>query len=267
MGFEFINFGFFSLRFFGILVGLGVLIASGWWYYALPSQKLSQSWFAHHFWHWLLGALLGGRLVSWLSTELFSAEKWQWWTLGNFWQLGFAVEGMILGFGIWFLIDLYRSKQPIGAWLDSTILPLLILTLITGIGGLFTGAFHGAATDLWWGVSYQLISVSTVNSVHPLGLYYALLALALGYGYFRRRLSSRSDFFGGTFCWWFGWWIVGDFVFQFFRGDFAASSFFLSARQGVDLVILFFIALNFKRWSFFVLPNLKKWSRSSQIRG
>jgi len=64
MNFYQLSFGYFSLKIYGILIALAFIIASWHFYKVLLRKSILADFFSHHYWKWVLGGILIGRLLA-----------------------------------------------------------------------------------------------------------------------------------------------------------------------------------------------------------
>lgn len=217
MNFSQINFGFFALKIYGAFISLAFAVASWHYYKQLSKLGFSKDFFLHHYWRWLLGGLLLGRLLATLlEPGLF--DRFGSMSFFAFWDGEINFWGAGLGFLLTMYIDLKKAQKPMGPWLDAGVGSFLMAVLIADLAAFLTGHVYGSETHLPWGVQYETFGVEILNPVHPITLY--------------------GFFFHGLLLWWVrrhqqAWqktpgllaaragllFLLIDFVLQFLRGN------------------------------------------------
>lgn len=165
-----LNFGVFSVRMYGVFVALAFIIATWTYYKNLQNQKFPMDFFVHHFWHWMLGGLLVGRIFSILIDSSIFIES-PLFSFLAFWDGGISVYGFILGFTAFMWKETHAHQFGFWRWLEHLIQPLFFLLIVHDIASFTTGHLYGVETTLPWGVQYETFGVETIKPVHPVGAY------------------------------------------------------------------------------------------------
>jgi len=170
MNFSQINFGLFGLKLFGLWIGIAFFIAAWQWYKIIQKEKMAQGFFVHHFWRWLVGGILLGRLAALVrSPEIF--DVYGLFAFFAFWESEIHFIGFMLGFLLVMYTDLLKHHKKPWQWIDSGIFPFLLVAIIADLAGFLTGAMYGVETNLFWGVKYEAMGVKILSPVHPVTLY------------------------------------------------------------------------------------------------
>ena len=170
MNFSQINFGFFALKIYGLFISVGFALASWYYYKQLKEKGFSQDFFLHHYWRWLLGGILLGRLLAvLLDPTIF--ERFGFMSFFAFWDGEMNLWGVGMGFLMTMYLDLKKESKSIGPWLDVGMLPFLLMVMIADWAAFLTGKIYGTETSLPWGIQYETFGVEILNPVHPVTLY------------------------------------------------------------------------------------------------
>ena len=201
MNFSQLSLGLFAVKFYGIFVGIAFGIGA-WHFYkkAVVQEKAFLDFFVHHFWRWVVGGLLMGRLIG-LALDPHTLGQFGWGLgLLFFWEgeIHFLTAGVTaLALAFW---DMKRHGFAFWTWLDR-MMPSLFLTLVmVDMASFLTGAIYGKATSLPWGVRYETFGVDILTPVHPITLY-ALIFHAVLFRYFQRRTHLADKHPGRQGLW------------------------------------------------------------------
>jgi len=250
MNFSQLSFGDFALKIHGFFLALAFLVATWHFYKKLEKEKFNIEFFIHHFWRWVLGGILLGRLFAVLVTP----EIWGQYGIFSFfafWEGGTHELGAIIGFLIALLLDFKLHKISVWKWLDIGIFSFLIGYMIVDVSGFLTGEIYGTETGLFWGVAYETFGVGSINPVHPVTLYGLVLHLWLFF--FLNKKSTRwINLPGKTAIWGIFIFFIIDFFIQFFRADPSILIGILRIEQLIDIVLILLLwwwikSLNFKK--------------------
>ena len=170
MNFSQINFGLFGLKLFGLWIGIAFFVAAWYWYKTIQKERMAQGFFVHHFWRWLLGGILLGRLGALIRTpEIF--DTYGLFSFFAVWEAELHFISFVIGFLLVMYTDLKRHEKKPLQWIDSGVKPFLIAMMLADIAGFLTGAMYGIETSLFWGVKYEAMGVKILSTVHPVTLY------------------------------------------------------------------------------------------------
>jgi len=246
MNFYQLSFGFFSLKIYGILLSLA-FIAGAWNYYKrLQKRTILVDFFLHHFWKWVLGAIIVGRIFA-ILLEPGIIEKNGIYFFLTFWDGGINFYGSLIGCLLTARWDLKKHGYTFSQWIDIAIPSILLGILITDIAAFLTGATYGKETTLPWGIQYQTFGVDILNPVHPISLYAFFIHLWLlywtkghekTYERFPEKLAIRTGIL----------FFMADFFLQFLYGDKTYLLYeMLRIEQIIDLVIIIFLVWRGRR--------------------
>jgi len=242
MNFSELNFGVFSIKIYGFFVALAFFVASWHFYKEIQKQNLSANFFVHHFWRWIISAIVVGRIIAILSnlTVVSNSGIFSFFT---FWDGGISFWGASFGFLSAAIFDLKVHKENFAKWGDSATSSILIGLLILDIAGFLTGAVYGRETSMIWGVRYETFGVDLLKPIHPVTLY-----AAIAHFWIFRRIQKRKNAWQNTpgkiFLSALVFIFMTDFFLQFFRGD-PSIEFFekirLSAVFDIIIVVTLFV--------------------------
>ena len=212
-----IEFGFFKIFTYGLLVATGFLVAillasSRAEKEGLDSQKVLDLCF-----YVMVSALLGARLLYVVvEHRYFLASPLE---IFKFWKGGLVFYGgLILGvlISLWYL---KRNQMPV--WKTADLLaPSIALGQSLGRWGcFFAGCCYGKKTDVAWGITFaDPRSLAPLEiPLHPTQVYLSLNAVFIFI--FLMWLSKRKVF-DGQILWSYGiLYSIGRFAIEYFRGD------------------------------------------------
>ncbi len=183
---ELFRIGGFSVRTFGVLVVVGLVIA--WWLSYRRARKFGvnpDGLATLGSWMVILG-ILGARGV--YVAQYWDLYKGKWLLILNLREGGMTSFGGFLfgliGLGIWARL----SRTPLLPLLDLIAGPALIAIALGRVGCFFNGCCYGGPTDLPWGVFFP----EAEFFAHPAQLYAAFMHLIAGgvLLFYERRLTS-----------------------------------------------------------------------------
>lgn len=237
MNFSQLDFGLFGIKMYGVFLGIAFFIASWYWYKLIQREKLPHDFFVHHFWRWLVGGILLGRLGALLATpEVF--DTYGLFSFFAFWQGELHFISFIIGFLLVMYTDLQQHEAKPLRWLDLGIFPFLLAVMIADLAGFFTGAVYGSETNLFWGVKYEATGVKILAPVHPVTIYAFLSHLGLWFAakhYWPLWKKSPGKIATATAI----AFVALDFVWQFFRADETLMLFnFVRLEQFIEVWLL-----------------------------
>ncbi len=239
MNFYQLSFGYFSLKIYGILIALAFIIASWHFYKVLLRKSILADFFSHHYWKWVLGGILIGRLLAVaLEPQLILKDGMVFFFA--FWEGGINFFGTVFGFLLISRYDLKKHGYTFSQWIDKAIPSLLLGIAFADIAAFFTGAVYGKETQLPWGVQYEAFGVDILNPVHPVTIYAFLIHIWLFYWAkshyytwekFPEKLASRVGILFFT----------ADFFLQFLYGN--ETYLFFGVLRIAQIIDLIFIAM------------------------
>ena len=212
-----IEFGFFKIFTYGLLVATGFLVAillasSREEKEGLDSQKVLDLCF-----YVMVSALLGARLLYVIVEYRYFLDSPL--EIFKFWKGGLVFYGgLILGvlISLWYL---KRNQMPMWKTADLLAPSIALGQLIGRWGCFFAGSCYGKKTDVAWGITFtDPRSLAPLEiSLHPTQVYLSLNAVFIFI--FLMWLSKRKVF-DGQILWSYGiLYSIGRFLIEYFRGD------------------------------------------------
>lgn len=193
----------------------------------------------HHFREhalWYLAAFLGGGRLAAILAEyhVYVRDVWRMFIV---WDGGFSFLGGAVGIGVVLFVVTRQSRATFLQWLDVLSPATMFGWGFDWLGRFAAGQSYGRPTDLWWGVTYDAMSVRYTVPVHPVQLYYALSFFFLTFLLLVvRKLSRRAGaetLAGIAFA------VAATMFFETFRGDFGIPV-FATMLDFLVLILLFF---------------------------
>jgi len=212
-----IEFGFFKIFTYGLLVATGFLVAillasSRAEKEGLDSQKVLDLCF-----YVMVSALLGARLLYVIVEYRYFVDSPL--EIFKFWKGGLVFYGgLILGvlISLWYL---KRNQMPMWKTADLLAPSIALGQSIGRWGCFFAGCCYGKKTDVAWGITFtDPRSLAPLEiSLHPTQVYLSLNAVFIFI--FLMWLSKRK-LFDGQILWSYGiLYSIGRFLIEYFRGD------------------------------------------------
>lgn len=188
-----------SLRWYGVLFGLGLMIGYNILGRMFKSEGVNQKWTDKIFYYVLFGTIIGARLghVFFYAWDYYSQHLIE---ILYTWQGGLASHGGALGV----ILGLYLYSKKVTKrhmfWaLDRLMVPAALVCAFIRFGNLMNSEIYGVETSLPWGVIFAN-NGETVPK-HPTQLYeafsYLIIFVALIYIYKRTELRYREGFMFG----------------------------------------------------------------------
>ncbi len=246
MNFSQLSFGIFSLKIYGILLALAFVFASYHFYRTLKKKSTLVEFFLHHYWRWVLGGIVVGRIVA-VALEPSIILENEIFFFFAFWKGGINFLGTLFGFLAIARWDLKKHGYTFSQWMDLAIPSILLGIIVTDLAAFLTGAAYGKETSLPWGVQYETFGVDILNPVHPVTIYALIFHIWLLYW-----AKSKTSFFekfpeklairtGILF-------FIADFSFRFLYGDEAFILFnYLRWEQVLDIIAILFLIYRGKK--------------------
>ena len=212
-----IEFGFFKIFTYGLLVATGFLVAillasSRAEKEGLDSQKVLDLCF-----YVMVSALLGARLLYVIVEYRYFLDSPL--EIFKFWKGGLVFYGgLILGvlISLWYL---KRNQMPMWKTADLLAPSIALGQSIGRWGCFFAGCCYGKKTDVAWGITFtDPRSLAPLEIfLHPTQVYLSLNAVFIFM--FLMWLSKRKVF-DGQILWAYGiLYSIGRFLIEYFRGD------------------------------------------------
>ncbi len=237
MNFSQLDLGFFLLKIYGIFLSIAFFLATLSYYQKLKKENFSKDFFLHHFWRWLLGGILVGRLMAlMLYSDVF--ENFGFYSFFAFWEGRISFYGAILGFLLTMYFDCKNHGKNFWKWVDIGGSSFILGILILDIGAFLTGGIYGSETSLPWGIQYETFGVDIVSPVHPVTLYLFVAHLLLRF-WVKRKEAKNNFKIGHLFLRTFITFFVIDFIFQFLRQDETIYFWFFRVEQLFDVLFVF----------------------------
>lgn len=151
---------------------------------------------------------------------------------------GFSFLGGAIGIALVLSWITKSHRSTFLQWLDVLLPAAAFGLFFDWLGKFASGHSYGKPTDMWWGVTYDALSVRYVVPVHPVQLYYALFFLGLTFlMLIIRKHASRAgaETLAGIVLA-----TAATFFFEYFRGDFGIPVF---ATQ-LDFLVLFLLFIS-----------------------
>lgn len=173
MNFSQLGFGFFVLKINGLLLAVTFFIVAWHYFRNISYKNFSTDFFVHHFWRWIVGGLLIGRILALvLEPEIFARHGI--WAPAVFWDGEVNFWGIMLGGLVAMAWDLKKHGYSFLRWIDVAIPSIMIGVILVDFIQFFTGSVYGTETTLFLGVQYETFGVETLAAVHPVTLYAVL---------------------------------------------------------------------------------------------
>lgn len=145
------------------------------------------------------GVLIGGRAVE------VSFDEWPFYRehpalIPALWLGGMATHGLLIGAGLGTALFTTVRRRPFLELADALVIPGAFLMGIGRIGNFIDGQIVGAATDVWWGVTFP----DAAGVRHPVVLYDGLKNLLLiPYLVHVRRTNPTPGATAARFVFWY----------------------------------------------------------------
>ena len=152
-----------------ILLGIGAFFYAAFRHPSLE-KTVSKSDFFNICIESALAGVLGGRLLHVLSDWKSYVSFWE---MISIWDGGLSILGTFFGVFMYSLWTLKRKGLPVLMIYDIAALYAPLIQAIGRIGCFLAGCCYGAATHVWWGVTYTHPAVVAPLNIqlHPTQLY------------------------------------------------------------------------------------------------
>lgn len=224
-----LHLGPLSIRWYGILIVLGVMLAA----YVGSREARRRGENPEHVWNMLLLVLVfgiaGARLYHVFSSPEGGSLGWEYYrqnplAILQVWKGGLAMYGAVAGgvLGLW----LYTrwNRLPFLRWLDIGIPGVLLAQAVGRWGNFFNQELYGPPTNLPWGIyiapANRLPGLEGFSKFHPVFLYesiYCLIGFVL-IVYLARRIGPLLVE-GDVFLMYLIYYPAGRFFIEFMRPD------------------------------------------------
>lgn len=233
--FEAIELGPFILWTHAVFLLLGAWLAIEFFLRLAERANLPLSHFQEHTFGYLAAFLGGGRLAAILAEyHVYLQNVWRVFVV---WDGGFSFLGGAVGVGVVLFFVTYQSRATFLQWLDVLSPAAMFGWGFDWLGRFAAGQSYGRPTDMFWGVTYDAMSVRYTVPVHPVQLYYAFSFFLLTFLLLIvRKVSRRAG--AETLV---GVALAAALVmfFETFRGDFGIPV-FATKLDFLVLLLLFF---------------------------
>ncbi|MDD5624051.1 MAG: prolipoprotein diacylglyceryl transferase [Candidatus Peribacteraceae bacterium] len=216
---------------------LGIWMSLEFFLRLAQASHLSLQHFRDYAWRYLFVFLLAGRFFAIVSEyRVYLKDLLRVFV---FWDGGFSFLGAAIGVAAVLFWATRTHRATFLQWLD-VIFPAVTFGLaFSWLGAFFAGHAYGKPTDMFWGVTYDAISVRYTVPIHPVQLYYAFFYFFLTFLLLViRKNSGRAGtetlvgiFFASIF----------NFLLEYFRGDFSIPVF--ATKADFVVLITLFISL------------------------
>ena len=212
-----IRIGSFEIYWYGILIGLGFLLAVLYGFSSCKKMNINKDHLSDAVIGGLLGGVIGARLyyVAFYPGSKYADNPLEIFAIhgGGLGIYGGIIGGLLVGA----LIAKWR-KMNVFAVLDVASIGYLIGQCIGRWGNFFNQEAFGCATDLPWGMYSEATAADVVGNVHPCFLYESLLCL-LGFIVLHVFTRYLRQYDGQTFLLYVVWYGVSRFFIEGLRTD------------------------------------------------
>ena len=251
-----------TIRFYGIIIMLGVLAAA--WLASKEAKRRGLN--ADLVWDGLIWVIIAGvigarlwhvltptptDIAAGLTTKYYFTHPLDMLAI---WKGGLGVPGAVIGGAIAIIIFARKRNLDVLVWLDIAAPPLALAQAIGRWGNFVNQELYGPPTDLPWGIPidppYRLPGYEQYTHFHPLFLYESLwsltnMAILLWVGRrFQKNLIPGDIFLGYLIIY-----PMGRFLLEFIRLD-SAQIAGINANQTFMLVVAAVAAfvIFFRHW-------------------
>lgn len=181
-----IELGPFTLRFYGMIIMLGVLAAAGLSYYRAKLRRLDTEFIWDGLIWALIGGIVGARLwhvftptpsdiARGLTTEYYLTHPLQ---ILKTWDGGLGIPGAVIGGALAIYILTRRKKTSFAVWADVVAPGLALAQAIGRWGNFINQELYGRPTDVPWAIEidpqHRFPEFMQYSHYHPLFLYESL---------------------------------------------------------------------------------------------
>ncbi|MGN0479197.1 MAG: prolipoprotein diacylglyceryl transferase [Hominenteromicrobium sp.] len=212
-----LQFGDFKIYWYGILIGIGFLLAILYGFSSCKKMKINKDHLFDAVIAGLIGGIIGARLyyVIFYPGDKYLQNPME---IFNIKEGGLGIYGGIIGGLLCGALVAKWRKMRVFAVLDVASLGYLIGQCIGRWGNFVNQEAFGTATDLPWGMYSDRTAEEVVGNVHPCFLYESLLCLV---GFILLHLFTRHlrQYDGQTFLLYIVWYGVTRFFIEGLRTD------------------------------------------------
>jgi phosphatidylglycerol---prolipoprotein diacylglyceryl transferase len=224
-----IHLGPLAIRWYGIMIVLGVILAA----YVASIEAKRRGENPDHVWNALLIVLIcgivGARLYHVFSSPAGGSLGWSYYrqnplAIFQIWKGGLAIYGAVAGGAIGLWLYVRWSKLSFLRWVDIVAPGVILAQAVGRWGNFFNQELYGPPTDLPWGITiapqYRLPGFESFSKFHPVFLYeslFCLIGFILLMVLARRAKTSLLD--GDVFFAYMIYYPAGRFFIEFLRPD------------------------------------------------
>lgn len=216
---------------------LGVWLATEFFLRLAESAHLSLQHFREHSVRYVAAFLLFGRFFAMIAQyRVYLRDPLRVFIV---WDGNFSFIGGAVGIAVIIYWATRTHRTTFLQWLDVLLPATIFGSALDWFGMFASGQAYGKPTDVFWGVTYDAMSVRYTVPIHPVQLYYAFYYLLLTFLLLIIRKNSKragSETFVGILLA-----SLGTFFFEYFRGDFTIPVF--ATRMDFAVLILLFVSL------------------------
>lgn len=215
--------GFISIQTLWVFTVLAILVASYLAIERLKRAHVSFTLLINHSTFFLIWALIGSRIVHFLTHTDTYLPGLDLRTLENvfaIWDRGFSFWGASIACSLAMIYKLRHSEENLWKWADALSVPFLVGVSIGMIGAFLGGYSYGTPTDLPWGVLYESFNVKYTVPIHPVQIYEILLIGMILW--LKQKSKNKSTWFekeGNSSLYFGATYFSICFILEFLRGD------------------------------------------------
>ena len=187
---EGIEIGPLTLRFYGLIIMIGVIAAAALSYFEAKRRKMDPEIVLDSLTWVVIGGVIGARIWHILTPPASMVELGYttWYYLTHpfaaiaIWRGGLGIPGAVAGGALAFYLYSRKNKLNFGKWADIFAPGLALGQAIGRWGNFINQEVYGSPTDLPWAITidpeHRLPEFMEYSTYHPLFLYESLFNLA-----------------------------------------------------------------------------------------
>jgi len=238
---EIFSFGWFSVRWYGLLFAGGFLLGYYIGEWMMKSENVNQKWIDSLFFYIIIATILGARLghVFFYGWDYYSQHPVE---IFYVWHGGLASHGGTLGILIALIIHSKLITKRSVLWtLDRIVVPSALVAAFIRLGNLMNSEIYGIQTTLPWGFIFERNGETVAK--HPTQIYEALAYVFTFILQMFLYLKTRIRYREGLILSLFFMLIFGSrFFFEFVKEDQEAFEAGMALNMGQWLSIPFVVA-------------------------
>jgi len=238
---EIFSFGWFSVRWYGLLFAGGFLLGYYIGEWMMKSENVNQKWIDSLFFYIIIATILGARLghVFFYGLDYYSQHPVE---IFYVWHGGLASHGGTLGILIALIIHSKLITKRSVLWtLDRIVVPSALVAAFIRMGNLMNSEIYGIQTTLPWGFIFERNGETVAK--HPTQIYealaYVFTFILLMFLYLKTRIRYREGLILSLF---FTLIFGSRFFFEFVKEDQEAFEAGMALNMGQWLSIPFVVA-------------------------